>query len=86
MKRPAGATAIEVSFGDDVSIKWPSWDGEAAWDVWDSRGVRQGAVRHVTVKAFARACDLARRFANTSDMAMVKVLADNCIENRKENG
>lgn len=66
MKLPAGANRFEVGFGDGVHIACPSWDGSRAWDVWDSRPVRQGAVRLVTVKDYARACVLARKFAASS--------------------
>lgn len=52
---PKHAKSVTITFSDDICVSWPSWDESNAWDVWDSRHVRQGAHRVETVSRYADA-------------------------------
>lgn len=59
MKFPSGATAIEISFGPDVSITSGTWDKVGRWTVWDARHVGQGARMIADNLSYRAACEKA---------------------------
>lgn len=66
----SGVIAVRLALRNEVSVRWPTWDGVDAWDVWDARRHLQGATKVATrttlvaaleCAAQVQACDLETR-------------------------